>query len=372
MARSNSTSRSVSDRSSLTRRASPGSSSTSSTRTGPSLDPTSAARARPRSEGGGLEDLRPLRHRPCSPSSAPACFRRVADTLVGACQQLEWQHFPVSWASKQPSVRLARPWNSTSTAPSRTPPGSARSPARPRRRASPACGSPRPPTTPTSPAPWLPRPADRAGARHRRRHRLPPQPDGHRPGGVGPGRAERRAVHPRARHAGEGPPGEAVLRARRNGRRPGSGSTSSPCGPSSTPSPSGRRCASRASSTASRCSPTSSTPALSRWPTRRSTWPASTSGSARVAGEVADGFCVHPLNSPQYLSEVVRPSIEEGAKQAGRDATARCRWWPPSSPSSANPGPSSTASATPSASRSPSTARRRPTGGSSRSTAATT
>jgi probable F420-dependent oxidoreductase len=39
---------------------------------------------------------------------------------------------------------------------------------------------------------------------------------------------------------------------------------------------------------------------------------------ARVAGEVADGFCVHPLNSPKYLSEVVRPSIEEGAKQARR------------------------------------------------------
>jgi probable F420-dependent oxidoreductase len=43
---------------------------------------------------------------------------------------------------------------------------------------------------------------------------------------------------------------------------------------------------------------------------------------ARVAGEVADGFCVHPLNSPQYLAEVVRPAIEEGAKQAGRDAGA--------------------------------------------------
>jgi probable F420-dependent oxidoreductase len=43
---------------------------------------------------------------------------------------------------------------------------------------------------------------------------------------------------------------------------------------------------------------------------------------ARVAGEVADGFCVHPLNSPKYLSEVVRPSIEEGAKQSGRDAGA--------------------------------------------------
>jgi probable F420-dependent oxidoreductase len=42
----------------------------------------------------------------------------------------------------------------------------------------------------------------------------------------------------------------------------------------------------------------------------------------QVAGEVADGFCVHPLNSPEYLSEVLRPSIEEGAKKAGRDASA--------------------------------------------------
>ncbi|MEW6477118.1 MAG: TIGR03617 family F420-dependent LLM class oxidoreductase [Actinomycetota bacterium] len=39
----------------------------------------------------------------------------------------------------------------------------------------------------------------------------------------------------------------------------------------------------------------------------------------RVAGEVADGFCAHPLNSPKYLAEVARPTIEEGAKQAGRD-----------------------------------------------------
>ena len=90
---------------------------------------------------------------------------------------------------------------------------------------------------------------------------------------------------------------------------------------------------------------------------------------ARVAGEVADGFCVHPLNSPKYLAEVVRPSIEEGAKQSVGATPGRCRWWPPSSPSSANPAPSSTGSATPSGSRSPSTARRRPTGGSSRSTA---
>ena len=41
-----------------------------------------------------------------------------------------------------------------------------------------------------------------------------------------------------------------------------------------------------------------------------------------VAGEVADGFCVHPLNSPKYLADVLRPSIEEGAKKVGRDASA--------------------------------------------------
>ncbi len=43
---------------------------------------------------------------------------------------------------------------------------------------------------------------------------------------------------------------------------------------------------------------------------------------ARVAGEVADGFCAHPVNSPKYLSEVVHPSIEEGAKRTGRDPGA--------------------------------------------------
>jgi probable F420-dependent oxidoreductase len=39
----------------------------------------------------------------------------------------------------------------------------------------------------------------------------------------------------------------------------------------------------------------------------------------RMAGEVADGVHVHPLNTPTYLAETVRPSVEEGAKAAGRD-----------------------------------------------------
>ena len=38
----------------------------------------------------------------------------------------------------------------------------------------------------------------------------------------------------------------------------------------------------------------------------------------RACGEVADGLLGHPLASPKYLSEVVRPAIEEGAARAGR------------------------------------------------------
>jgi probable F420-dependent oxidoreductase len=40
---------------------------------------------------------------------------------------------------------------------------------------------------------------------------------------------------------------------------------------------------------------------------------------ARAAGAVADGFHVHPLHSPGYLRDVVRPAIAEGARAAGRD-----------------------------------------------------
>lgn len=39
---------------------------------------------------------------------------------------------------------------------------------------------------------------------------------------------------------------------------------------------------------------------------------------ARAAGEVADGFSVHPMHSPAYLREVVRPAIDEGARSRGK------------------------------------------------------
>jgi len=38
----------------------------------------------------------------------------------------------------------------------------------------------------------------------------------------------------------------------------------------------------------------------------------------RLAGELCDGFHVHPLHSVRYLREVIIPHIEAGAKQAGR------------------------------------------------------
>ena len=38
----------------------------------------------------------------------------------------------------------------------------------------------------------------------------------------------------------------------------------------------------------------------------------------RAAGEVADGFHVHPMHSAAYVREVVGPAIAEGARRAGR------------------------------------------------------
>src|SRR5947207_604168 len=39
----------------------------------------------------------------------------------------------------------------------------------------------------------------------------------------------------------------------------------------------------------------------------------------RMAGQVADGVHVHPLNTPTYLAETVVPGVADGARQAGRD-----------------------------------------------------
>lgn len=39
---------------------------------------------------------------------------------------------------------------------------------------------------------------------------------------------------------------------------------------------------------------------------------------ARYCGEVADGLLGHPLASPKYLGEVIRPAMAEGAERGGR------------------------------------------------------
>jgi probable F420-dependent oxidoreductase len=43
-------------------------------------------------------------------------------------------------------------------------------------------------------------------------------------------------------------------------------------------------------------------------------------GMARLAGETADGFHVHPFHTPRYLREVLLPAIHSGAARSGRSA----------------------------------------------------
>lgn len=45
-------------------------------------------------------------------------------------------------------------------------------------------------------------------------------------------------------------------------------------------------------------------------------------GMVRVAGAVSDGLVGHPLASRRYLREVVRPTLAEAAREAGRDPSA--------------------------------------------------
>jgi probable F420-dependent oxidoreductase len=40
---------------------------------------------------------------------------------------------------------------------------------------------------------------------------------------------------------------------------------------------------------------------------------------ANLAGEICDGFHVHPFHSPEYLTRTVIPAIAEGARQTNRD-----------------------------------------------------
>src|SRR5919108_6136429 len=43
---------------------------------------------------------------------------------------------------------------------------------------------------------------------------------------------------------------------------------------------------------------------------------------ARMAGRHADGVLGHPMTSPDYVREVLRPAVERGAADAGRPPEA--------------------------------------------------
>jgi probable F420-dependent oxidoreductase len=45
-------------------------------------------------------------------------------------------------------------------------------------------------------------------------------------------------------------------------------------------------------------------------------------GMTRIAGAVADGVMAHPMATPRYIDEVMRPAIEQGAQQTGRSRSA--------------------------------------------------
>ena len=48
----------------------------------------------------------------------------------------------------------------------------------------------------------------------------------------------------------------------------------------------------------------------------------------RAAGEVADGFHIHPMHSTGYLRDVVRPAIDIGAKTRGKSVDDLCLFAP--------------------------------------------
>jgi alkanesulfonate monooxygenase SsuD/methylene tetrahydromethanopterin reductase-like flavin-dependent oxidoreductase (luciferase family) len=45
-------------------------------------------------------------------------------------------------------------------------------------------------------------------------------------------------------------------------------------------------------------------------------------GLARLAGEVGDGFMVHPFHTAAYLQEVILPAINQGLEKSGRERGA--------------------------------------------------
>jgi probable F420-dependent oxidoreductase len=49
-------------------------------------------------------------------------------------------------------------------------------------------------------------------------------------------------------------------------------------------------------------------------------------GMTRTAGAVADGVVAHPMATPRYIEEVMRPALAEGAEAGGRAPAAMADW----------------------------------------------
>ena len=50
-------------------------------------------------------------------------------------------------------------------------------------------------------------------------------------------------------------------------------------------------------------------------------------GMARVAGETCDGLLLHPMCSYKYVTEVILPAVEQGARRAGRQVEDCPLYW---------------------------------------------
>ena len=161
-------------------------------------------------------------------------------------------------------------------------------------------------------------PGRRSRPGHRDRRRLPAQPHGHRPDGLGARRRHRRPIPPRARHPGARAR-RAPLRRRLRPSRSAAGGVR-------------RRRSRRASAPSGATQPLSFEGEfyhLSLLPAQWSPGPLEVADPPvdvaavnpymlRLAGAVADGVHVHPLNHPRYVREVVLPNVSAGAASAGR------------------------------------------------------
>ena len=159
-------------------------------------------------------------------------------------------------------------------------------------------------------------------ARHCDRSRVPAQPDDHRPDRVGAREGQQGSLLPRPREPGEGPHRAALLDALRASGPEAAGVRA--CGPRDLACVPGRRAAARSTATSTQFSLLTDffSPGPSDFPDIPVSIAGVNAGMARLAGEVCDGFHVHPFHSRRYLAEIIRPAIEKGAASTGRDASA--------------------------------------------------